>query len=171
MSCEGIDSLCVRVRLSNKSGSLGLVSRWGSASDFPRSGSPEFWARQEFRDGVRILSGFFCALFVVAAAVQWNDPDPLLWIMGYLLAAILSAGLAWGRTWTGANAGAAVFFALWFATLAPSLMQAEQAAFETFEMSEARHEEPREAVGVGLAAGWCAALALYAQKRNREDSN
>ncbi len=119
---------------------------------------------------MRILSGFFCALFVLAAVVQWNDPDPLLWIMGYLSAAILSAGAAWGRSWMRANAGAAVIFGLWFATLAPSLMQAERAAFETFQMSEAHHEEPREAVGLGLAAGWCAALSLYAQKKNREGS-
>ena len=120
---------------------------------------------------MRILSSLFCALFVLAAVVQWNDPDPLLWIMGYLSAAMLSAGAAWGRSWTRANAGAAVIFGLWFAMLAPSLMQAERAAFETFQMSEADHEEPREAVGLGLAAGWCAALALYARKKNREDSS
>ena len=116
---------------------------------------------------MRILSGFFCAIFVLAAAVQWNDPDPILWIIGYFSAATLSAGAASGRAWTQANVGAAVILGVWFATLAPSLMQAEPAAFESFEMSAAQHEEPREAVGLGLAAGWCAALALYTRKKTR----
>jgi hypothetical protein len=114
---------------------------------------------------VRILSGLFCAIFVLAAAVQWNDPDPISWIIGYLSAAILSAVAASGRAWTRANVGAAVILGLWFATLAPSLMHTEPAAFESFKMSEAQHEEPREAVGLGLAAGWCAALALYTRKK------
>ena len=35
---------------------------------------------------MRWLSGGFAALFTLAAVLQANDPDPLVWILGYLAA-------------------------------------------------------------------------------------
>jgi len=116
---------------------------------------------------MRIVAGMFCALFVLAAVVQLNDPDPLLWSLAYLLAAALSFGAALGRSWTLANVAASIFFGAWFGLLAPSLVQAESAAFRSFEMTEARHEEPREAAGLALAACWCATLAWQSRSKSR----
>jgi len=44
-----------------------------------------------------IFGWLFGALFLVSAIVQYNDPDPLLWMLIYGLAALVSIGFALGR--------------------------------------------------------------------------
>ena len=95
---------------------------------------------------MRRASAVFAAVFLLAAVVQWNDPDPWLWIAGYGFAAGLSAASALGRVWLWPNALAAVAFTLWFASLAASLPTAPSEAFTSFEMQATSHEEPREAM-------------------------
>ena len=108
---------------------------------------------------MRSLAALFTAVFLLAVAVQWNDPDPLPWMVGYGLAALLSA-LAWrGRMPVLPNALAALGFTLWFASLAGSLPGAPSEAFTSFHMRAASHEEPREAIGLLLCAGWTGWLA------------
>jgi Transmembrane family 220, helix len=46
---------------------------------------------------MRYVNGFFCALFVLFAIVQYNDPDAILWILIYGITAVW-AGLAAFRT-------------------------------------------------------------------------
>lgn len=110
---------------------------------------------------MRIVSGLFAAIFVLAAGLQWNDPDPLVWIVGYLAAAVLSGAAALGRTPWAANAVAAAVFGIWFLTLAPTLPGADTEAFSSFEMKASDHEEPREAIGLLLCMGWCGVLAVH----------
>lgn len=38
---------------------------------------------------MKILNYVFAALFVISAALQWNDPDPYIWVPLYLLGAWL----------------------------------------------------------------------------------
>ena len=38
---------------------------------------------------MRIFNLLFCVLFIVSAALQYNDPDPYLWIPIYLFGAVL----------------------------------------------------------------------------------
>jgi hypothetical protein len=114
---------------------------------------------------MRFVAGFFALVFVFAAAVQWNDPDPLPWIAGYLCAAGLSAAAVVGRMSWGVSALAAMAYTFWFLSLAPSLVGADPAAFQSLQMREASHEEPREALGLALCAGWSAALAWIARNR------
>jgi hypothetical protein len=38
---------------------------------------------------MRIFNLLFCVLFVVSGALQYNDPDPYLWIPIYLFGAVL----------------------------------------------------------------------------------
>ena len=40
---------------------------------------------------MRILAIIFTICFVLSAAVQYNDPDPAIWIALYLIAAVVSA--------------------------------------------------------------------------------
>ncbi|MBS1598674.1 MAG: transmembrane 220 family protein [Bacteroidetes bacterium] len=40
---------------------------------------------------MKIFNFFFCFVFVVFAALQYNDPDPYVWIPIYLYAAVLCA--------------------------------------------------------------------------------
>ncbi len=110
------------------------------------------------------FAALFAALFALAAAVQWNDPDPTLWILGYLAVSGLSVAAFFGRRLLIPNALAALVLTLWFATLAPSLIGAPEEAFTSFEMKAAPHEKPREAVGLGLAAVWCGVLAVWSRR-------
>lgn len=40
---------------------------------------------------IKIVNIFFCAIFIIFAALQYNDPDPYIWIPIYLYAAVLCA--------------------------------------------------------------------------------
>jgi hypothetical protein len=44
---------------------------------------------------LRILNGLLAALFVYAAAVNVNDPDPVQWVALYAAAAVATAWAAW----------------------------------------------------------------------------
>ena len=109
---------------------------------------------------MKVLCFFFGGLFLLGAAVQWNDPDPAAWIVAYLLGAALSLHAAIGGRAFCANATAAIVFAGWFASLAATIPEAPEEAFTSFQMRATSHEEPREAIGLLLLAGWTAVLAV-----------
>lgn len=111
----------------------------------------------------RPAATFFALLFLVGAAVQWNDPDPLLWIAAYLACAGLSFAAAAGRRLFVPNVSAAIVFGLWLLMIAPSLWGAPLEAFTSFRMNEATHEAPREAMGLALLCAWSAWLAWRAR--------
>lgn len=113
---------------------------------------------------MRVAAGLLGAVFVLAAAVQWNDPDPVIWILGYLLAAGLSVAAAFGRVLFLPNLIATAIFSIWFLSLAASLLHADSAAFTSIQMQAPDHEKPREAIGLALCAGWTAALAWQARR-------
>ena len=117
---------------------------------------------------MKIGSFLFAGLFALGAAVQWNDPDPALWMLGYGTGAILSLASAFGRYNFIPNAAASVFFGIWFVSLASSLLGAPQEAFTSFKMQAESHEEPREAAGLALLAGWSVVLATQARRRGNE---
>lgn len=45
---------------------------------------------------MKVFNIFFCIVFIIFAALQYNDPDPYVWMPIYLYAAVLCA-LAAGR--------------------------------------------------------------------------
>ena len=109
---------------------------------------------------MRVFAALFASLFLVGAIVQWNDPDPYVWIAAYVAAASLSVAALLGHVIILPNAVAAIVFGVWFVTLAASLIGAPGEAFTSFQMQAASHEEPREAVGLVLLSGWSAILAI-----------
>jgi hypothetical protein len=113
---------------------------------------------------MKIASLAFTGLFALGAALQWNDSDPVLWILGYSAGATLSLASALGRRDFLPNAVAFALFGIWFVSIATSLFGAPQEAFTSFTMQAASHEEPREAVGLALLAGWSAVLAAQARR-------
>ena len=117
---------------------------------------------------MRWLDGLFVLLFLLAAAVQWNDPDPLVWMAGYGIAAGLALAACFGRVPVLPNLLAGVGFTIWFFALAGTLPTAPLAAFTSFKMTAASHEEPREAIGLLLAAGWSFCLAARGLRRSRK---
>ena len=59
-----------------------------------------------FSQVMKILNIFFCVVFIIFAALQYNDPDPYIWIPIYLYAAVLCALAARNKfyplaTWIG----------------------------------------------------------------------
>jgi hypothetical protein len=112
----------------------------------------------------RGLAALMCALFLLSVAVQYNDPDPWLWMPLYALAAALAALGAAGRIAFWPNAAALALFLGLFALWAPSLVGARREAFESWHMQSAGDEEAREAGGLALCALWTAVQTLRARR-------
>jgi len=113
----------------------------------------------------RVLAALMCALFLVSLAVQYNDPDPYLWMPIYGLAAWLAWTGVRGRLSFRANAIALAIYLALFAAWAPSLFRARAAAFEHWHMLAPDDEEPRESGGLAICAAWCAVQMVVARRR------
>jgi len=113
---------------------------------------------------LRVACFAFAALFLLGAVVQWNDPDPALWMLAYTVAAALSLAAGSGRVLFVGHLGAAIVFGVAFASIASTLIGAPAEAFTSFEMQAAAHEAPREAAGLALLAVWNGVLALRARR-------
>ncbi len=108
------------------------------------------------------------ALFVVSAAVQWNDPDPVYWIALYGVAALLAARAAKGQLPLVPNAAAFAVFAALALRALPDLLGGREDAFTHWQMLAARDVVAREAGGLLICALWSGlqtALALRARSR------
>ncbi len=117
---------------------------------------------------MRWLDGLFVLLFLLAVVVQYNDPDPLVWMAGYGVAMGLSLAAWFGRFPVVPNLLAGIGFTIWFFTLAGTLPGAPLAAFSSFKMTAASYEEPREAIGLLIAAAWTFSLAARGLRRGPE---
>lgn len=118
---------------------------------------------------VRVINAVFVLLFVVSAALQYNDPDPLVWVAMYLAAAG-AALLAMHRRhgWIAAffvGAVAAVWAAILWADSAPYVSYADFVG----KMSEkgGKVEVMREAGGLTIVAVWLAVVAMAGWRRDR----
>jgi hypothetical protein len=108
---------------------------------------------------MKIASAVMSALFLVAAALQYNDPDPLGWAAIYLAAAVASGLAAAGRLrwWTAAAVGLAAL--IWAATLAPRVIESGMLRDVARSMGpETGAEEARELIGLTLIVLWMAIL-------------
>ena len=105
------------------------------------------------------LHGFAAAMFALSAVLQWNDPDPLAWMLLYAAAAVLGGLAVAGRAPFTGLAGLAGVCAVWMALLSGSM-----AAFlargdwsllvATMKAGEPLIEESREFLGLGLVLLW-----------------
>lgn len=114
--------------------------------------------------GLRLLAGLMTLLFGLAAAAQWNDPDPLRWVAFYLLAGATSLGAALGRGWRlleRLTAGIAAAVAI---ALAPALTGARREAFASLRMERPDDELARELAGAAIVLVWSAGLVIRRQR-------
>jgi hypothetical protein len=115
--------------------------------------------------------GIAAALFALSAVLQWNDPDPVAWMLLYAAAAIL-AGLAMaGRAPLAGLAVLAGVCAVWMALLSGSmadfLARGDWSLLvATMKAGEPLIEESREFLGLGLVLLW-SLLALLPAGRVR----
>ena len=118
----------------------------------------------------KLLNLVFAVAFLLAALVQYNDPDPWLWIGMYLLA--LACALAFHRDRLHPRFGLAVaLLALaWALTLIPTVVSHPPALSDVFadvKMYGPGVEEAREAGGLLLVAGWIGTLSLVGRRRRK----
>lgn len=103
---------------------------------------------------LKIVAALLAVLFGLAAALQYNDPDPLRWVAIYAAAAaacllsLREAAPRWLRWGIGLVALG------WAATLLPSVLRGSQFAglFSSVRMMSPEVEEARELGGLLLTA-------------------
>lgn len=124
------------------------------------------------------LNYVMLAMFLFSLAVQYNDPDPWVWMTIYGLAAVacLLANKQPSQWWL--SGGLLLITAGWAATIAPRVLGhvAFGELFEAWEMKDLRVEEAREFGGLLIVAVWMLVLFLrihYTRltRRNRATQN
>lgn len=112
------------------------------------------------------LNYFFLALFVFSVIVQYNDPDPWLWMTIYgLAAAACIVAFKQPAHWLLSSA-LLLITTVWAATIAPRVWGrvAFVELFEAWEMKDLRVEEAREFGGLLIIASWMLVLFLRARQ-------
>ena len=106
-------------------------------------------------------------LFVFAALVQFNDPDPSRWIAIYAAAALVCGIEVTRRTKPMLAALVALVAFAWAATIAPRVIGKVRFAdmFAEFEMQNIGIEESREMYGLVLIGLWMVAVLIAAWRR------
>lgn len=100
---------------------------------------------------MRVVAIIFVFCFVLSAIVQYNDPDPIIWIALYAVGAIVSALFLKG------SLPAYVYLILGIAFLTGAILQ-RPAEFEGFLFGEVQKmrnmniELARESFGLGIIA-------------------
>lgn len=127
-----------------------------------------------FLMALRVLNGLLAALFVFAAAVNLNDPDPVQWVGIYTAAAVATGWAAWrpgGLPWW-APLIVGVVAAIWAGALSPRVLGKVRwgELWGAFEMKNQLIEEGREFYGLCITAGsmvlcslthWLGARAIW----------
>lgn len=101
-------------------------------------------------------------LFLAAAALQWNDPDPLRWVVVYAAASIVCfAAPAWKHAWVVA-AAVGCTCAAWAMALLPGTAPDFKPAHLLSGMKAGTPsiEQGREILGLAVVATWMAIVAI-----------
>jgi Transmembrane family 220, helix len=105
------------------------------------------------------------AAFLFSAAVQYNDPDPVRWILIYGLAALACILQVRGllKWYLPAAVGATAFG--WGASLAPGVIGKTTLGemFQSFHMINTVVEEAREMGGLLIVAAWMGVLLVVSK--------
>jgi H+/Cl- antiporter ClcA len=116
----------------------------------------------------RLMQGI-AVLFFLSAGLQYNDPDPLVWVLVYCAAgsaALVPSGSRWSRAARGLVASGAFVWALSLLPEARGIGLAEMT--ESMQAYDGRVEIAREAGGLLLVVAGMA-VGLVADFRARSD--
>jgi hypothetical protein len=107
--------------------------------------------------------------FAFSVVVQFNDPDPAIWMTIYALAAVACALELAGRGHIVLPALVGVLAAVWAVAIAPHVLGKVPflAMFGAWEMKDVGIEESREMYGLLIVATWMAVLTIAAVRRRR----
>lgn len=115
---------------------------------------------------IAVLNAFFLVVFVLSAAVQFNDPDPVRWAAVYLSAAAMCVLQMLKLTPRWLPPTLLAIAVGWACLLVPSVAGQVSLAdvFASISMKTRDVEEAREIGGLLLVASWAGVLA-YRQRR------
>ena len=111
---------------------------------------------------VRVGSMLMAGLFAFAAALQYNDPDPIRWAAVYLSAAAACALYFNDRLLWYIPATIGLVVLLWAGVIVPDVwgQVTFNEMFETWKMTDPLVEEAREMCGLLLVAFWMVVLVI-----------
>jgi hypothetical protein len=90
---------------------------------------------------MRYLAIFFTLVFALSAAVQLNDPDPMLWFLAYVTVAVLWGLAAWGRYYRPFTVLLLLILTIWMLTFVPDFVVWMQMGMPTI-VGSMKAEEP-----------------------------
>ena len=107
------------------------------------------------------LNVFVCVALLASVAVQYNDPDGLLWMAIYGAGAAACMGFALGRLRAWQALTVAVVALIWALTLIPDFWGQVQVGelFESIGMKTVAVERAREFGGLAIVFVWMSFLA------------
>jgi hypothetical protein len=113
------------------------------------------------------VNGIWALMFAFSVAVQYNDPDPLFWMLIYGAAAVVCVREVMGKSRWEAAAAIGVIALIWAGTISPRVLGVVPfgSMFESFEMQNAQVEESREMYGLLLITMWMLVVAYVSRRR------
>ena len=111
---------------------------------------------------VPILNTIFLIIYLLCAAVQYNDPDAALWILIYLFAAGMCIARMRKKRQRWLPPVLLVVSLLWIGSLLPHIVGQTSLAevFASISMQTKAVEEAREIGGLFLVALWAGVLSF-----------
>jgi hypothetical protein len=118
----------------------------------------------------RVVNGVMALLYGAAALLQYNDPDPVRWMLIYAAAMIVAALVAVrGAIAPTAPLLVAVVALVWGLVWSTDVRDPASYArmFESWQMKNVAVEEARETSGLLLVGGWMLVLAVQGWRHRR----
>jgi hypothetical protein len=110
---------------------------------------------------LRAVNSIVAVMFVISAVVQYNDPDPWLWVALYAGAAaacFVSGRFSWSRALAALVAIASFGWATTMLGVLPDLQFAD--LFKSMQAQTPIIEEGREFLGLMLVGAWTVFLTV-----------
>jgi Transmembrane family 220, helix len=115
-----------------------------------------------------VANAIMLALFALSVVVQYNDPDPIVWMAVYCAAAVLCGLEMRSSTPLWAALALALGALAWAGFIALRVHDVPLGALvAAWEMKDVRIEEAREMYGLTIVGVWMLAVARAAWNRSR----
>ena len=115
-----------------------------------------------------LANAIMMLLFIFAGVVQFNDPDPLVWMAIYGLAAVVCGLEARRRGPVWAPIALAIIALVWAGTIYYRVRGVPIGSlFAEWEMRDLRVEEAREMYGLAIVGIWMVVIAAARRPRNK----
>ncbi len=117
----------------------------------------------------RVANIIMLIAFLLSVAVQYNDPDPIQWMLVYGAAALACALQLRGKLDWRVPVVIASAAVIWFFIILPGVLSRPfpTTMLDSFHMTSVADEEAREEGGLLIVLGWMAVLGYYQWRKKR----